>query len=245
MVRLDRDSYQQYVVPQDFQDKLDEIGGFNRYGGSNFVVRWAQGGQEECFYRAGGAWNVEGLPSFKGYRSLLVGGGTPSWMLMQWRPADHYGTPELWYLQGYDEETGLQTLGEFPYFGKYELLYNLRWTEKKGNELKFEAMPLNSYLLDTIVPIIMSAKEVSWEKTKSAMQDLKNKEDAEDISMIEDVMRSNAVPFKGNAVSYTKQGCRTNLIDKKIESMTKHWNSMMRRTNELGKGLSARSDAPR
>lgn len=237
--------YQQYMCPQEFQDRLTEIGGVNKYDEPNFVVRWAQGGEKECYYRSGGAWNVEGQPSFEGYRDLLVGGGTPSWMLMQWEDATVYGTPEMYYVQNLDLDTNMQDLGEYPYQGRYKMLYNLRWTERRGKDLYFEAMPLNAFLLETVVPIIQAAQDISWEKTKAVMQDIKDREDAADLSMIEDVMRSSAVPFKGNPVSYTKQGCRTNLIDKKVEAMTKMWNTMMRRASELGKGLSARENAPR
>jgi hypothetical protein len=137
----------------------------------------------------------------------------------------------------YDEESGLQTLGEYPYSGRYQMLYNLRWCEMKDGRMLFEAMPLNTFLLDTVVPIIVQAKDISWEKTRAAMLDLKEKEDQADINMIEDVMRSSALPFKGGAVSYQKQGCRTALVDKKIEAMTRNWNKMMTNARSLGRGL--------
>lgn len=237
-------AYQQYQCPQEFNDRLREIGGVNKYDQNNFLVRWAQGGEDECLYRGGGAWEVEGLPSFKGYRDLLLGGGTPSWMLLQWQDAVHFGTPESYYVMNFDQDTGLQDLGEFPYQGRYTLLYNLRWTERVGNKLVFEAMPLNSFLLETVVPIIMQAKDISWEKTRAALKDQQEKDDKADVSMIEDVMHSNAVPFHGNAVSYQKQGCRTSLIDKRIESMQRNWNKIMQNTSKLGKGLSAHNANP-
>jgi hypothetical protein len=106
----------------------------------------------------------------------------------------------------------------------------------------FEMMPLNTFLLDTVVPIITAAKDISWEKTKAVMQDLKEREDQADIDMIEDVMRSNSLAFKGNAVSYQKQGCRTALVDKKIEAMQRNWNKMMTTASRLGRGLSSHSN---
>lgn len=229
-------NYQTNLCPEEFQARLTEVGGVNRYDEPNFLLVWSQGGDKEATYRAGGSWEVEGLPSYKGYRDLLVGGGVPCWALLQWHDAIEYGTPEMYYVQNYDEDTGLQTLGEYPYQGRYQMLYNLRWTERVGNELKFEAMPLNSYLLDTIVPIILDARDISWEKTKAAMLDLKAREDAADAAMIEDVMRNNALPFRGSPVSYQKQGCRTALVDKKIEAMQKNWNKIMRNVSSLGGG---------
>jgi len=236
-----RDKYQHYVCPQDFQDRINEVGGFNRYDEPNFIVIWSQGGDERALYRAGGDWSIPGMPSYRGYRDLLVGGGTPSWALCQWHDAIEYGTPELYYVQNYDEETGLQTIGEYPYKGRYQLLYNLRWTERTSEGLKFEAMPLNSFLLDLVLPIIVASKDISWEKTKAALLDLKEKEDAADVAMIEDVMRASALPFKGAPVSYGKQGCRTSLVDQKIYQMQKYWNQMMTRANRLGRGLSVHS----
>jgi hypothetical protein len=143
----------------------------------------------------------------------------------------------MYYVQNYDQDSGLQTLGEYPYSGRYQMLYNLRWCEMQNGKMLFEAMPLNSYLLDTIIPIILQAREISWEKTKAVMLDLKEREDQADIDMIEDVMRTSALPFKGNAVSYQKQGCRTALVDKKIESMTRSWNQMMTNARAMGRGL--------
>lgn len=235
------DSYQLYRCPEWIEEKLEQVGGVNRFGDNNFIIRWAQGGQPECYYRAGGHWQHDG---YVGYRDLLVGGGTPSWMLMQWEAPEIYGTPEMYYMQNYDDETDLQDLGEYPYRGRYKLLYNLRWTEKRGNSMHFEAMPLNTYLLDTIVPIIMEAQDISWEKTRAVMQDIELREQVKDLDLIEDVMRTNALPFHGSPVSYGKQGCRTSLVDKKIEQMQRHWNKMMTNASILGKGLSSYSDDP-
>jgi len=238
-------SYKQYVCPEEFQERLNEVGGFNRYDEPNFILVWGQGGDDRGLYRAGGFWHSPDLPTHKGYRDLLLGGGTPSWSLLQWQDPREYGTPEMYYIQNFDEETGLQTLGEYPYSGRYRLLYNLRWMGKVGNEMKFEAMPLNSYLIDSIVPIIMAAKEISWEKTRAVLKDIKEREDSADIAKIEDVMRASAMPFKGNPVSYTKQGCRTALVDKKIEQMQRNWNFIQRNAQSLGgskgRGLMQRS----
>jgi hypothetical protein len=235
------DLYQLYRCPEWIEEKLREVGGVNRFGEDNFIIRWAQGGQPECCFRAGGHWQHDG---FVGYRDLLVGGGTPSWMLMVWEAPELYGTPEMYYMQNYDDETDLQDLGEYPYRGRYKLLYNLKWMEKRGNSMHIEAMPLNTYLLDTIVPIIMEAQDISWEKTKAVMQDIELREQAKDLDMIEDVMRSNALPFHGSPVSYSRQGCRTSLVDKKIEQMQRHMNKIMTNASILGKGLSSYEDDP-
>jgi hypothetical protein len=235
-------SYQQYICPEEFQQRLTDIGGVNKYDEPNFLLVWSQGGSPQSLYRAGGSWAGEDQVSYSGYRDLLVGGGVPCWALLQWHSPEEYGTPEIYYMQNFDEESGLQTLGEYPYHGRYQMLYNLRWSEMRSGKMLFEMMPLNTFLLDTVVPIILQAKDISWEKTKAVMDDLKEREDKADIAMIEDVMRNNAVPFKGNAVSYQKQGCRTALIDKKIEAMQRNWNKMMTTASKLGRGLSSHTN---
>jgi hypothetical protein len=230
-------SYQQYICPEEFQERLTDIGGVNRYDEPNFLLVWSQGGCPQATYRAGGTWAGEGQVSYTGYRDLLIGGGVPCWALMQWHNALEYGTPEIYYVQNYDVDSDLQTLGEYPYHGRYQMLYNLRWCEMRNGHMFFEMMPLNTFLLETVVPIITAAKDISWEQTKAAMRDLKEKEDKADINMIEDVMRSNSLAFKGNAVSYQRQGCRTSLVDKKIETMQRSWNKMMLNANRLGRGI--------
>lgn len=234
-------SYQKFECPQEFTDRLNEVGGVNRYDEPNFKIVWSQGGTPDAYYRAGGVWEVPGQPTRHGYRDLLLGGGTPSWCLLQWQDAIEYGTPEMYYMHNHDRDTGYQTLGEYPYFGRYRVLYNLRWQERTRTGLKFEAMPLNSYLIDTIVPIIMQAKEISWQKYKAVMADLKEREEKAYLGKIEDAMRASSLPFGGAPVSYNRQGCRTSLVDKKIEAMQRNWNKIATRAAGLagskGRGL--------
>jgi hypothetical protein len=237
------DKYQHYMCPQDFQDRLTEIGGVNRYDKPNFIVVWGQGGQEEGLYRAGGQWCVEGEPSFKGYRDLLVGGGVPAWCLLQWTDATIFGTPESFYVSMLDADTNLSDLGEYPYNGKYVLLYSMCWRDMSSGKMRIEAMPLNSFVLDTVVPIILEAREISWEKTKEALKGIKEKEDAADLNRIEDCMRDARVAFKG-PTSYARQGCHTHYIDKKVEQMTRNWNRMIANAKTLGRGLSSYTADP-
>lgn len=232
------DRYQHYSCPEEFQDRLTEIGGVNRYDKPNFIIRWGQGGEPECTYRSGGSWHVEGQPSYTGYRDLLVGGGAPCWMLMQWQDATVYGTPESYYVGNYDEETGMQDLGEYPYQGKYQLLYNLCWRDMSQGKMKIEPMPLNSFLIDTVVPIIMLAKDISDEKAMAVLRVQEEKNDQADLDQIEDAMRDSSLAFKG-PVSYARQGCRTSIIDKKVEDMTRYWNRMVTNAKTLGRGLSS------
>ena len=232
--------YRQYIVPEEFQERLNDVGGLNRYDEPNFLVVWGQGGDYRGLYRAGGAWEVEGIPSYIGYRWNLIGGGQSCWCLLQWHSPEEYGTPEFYYVQNWDENTGLQTLGEFPYSGRYQLLYSLNYVERRGDVLHTEIMPLNSYLLDTIIPVIKQAKSIGWEKTKAVMMEMKEREDQIEINRIEDVMRDKAVPFRYGKVSFNRQGCTTNEVDQKMVSMQKNWLQIQRRAKSFNKGISTR-----
>ena len=238
-----RDTYQLYECPHEFQDRLTEVGGRNKYDQPNFLAVWGQGGQPECLYRSGGHWHADTEESFKGYRDLLVGGGTPSWLLMQWEDATTYGTPESYYVSTHDDETGMQDLGEYPYAGRYRMLYNMCWRDMSSGKMKIEAMPLNSFILETVVPIIMEARDISWAKTQAALKGIKEKEDESDLNMVEDAMRDASVAFKG-PTSYARQGCRTHFLDKKVEEMSRNWNRMVTNAKALGRGLSSHSVDP-
>jgi hypothetical protein len=104
-----------------------------------------------------------------------------------------------------------------------------------------EAMPLNSFVLDEVVPIIMEAKDISYEQTIEAMKALKEQEDKADLNMVEDAMRDARMAFKG-PVSYARQGCRTSIIDRKVEQMQRHLNTMSAKVQMLGRGLSSQPE---
>ena len=241
--------YRDYIAPEEFQDRLTQVGGLNKYDEPNFIIFWGastsacQAGDQKAVYRAGGSWEVDDIPSYLGYRWNLLGGGQNCWCLAQWHPPIEYGTPEQYYVMNYDAESDLQTLGEFPYSGRYQLLYSLRYVERRGSQLHTEIMPLNAYLLDTVVPIILQARSIGWEKTKAAMEEMQAKEDARETNKIEDIMRDKALPYRYSKVSFNRQGCRTDVIDKKIESMTRNWNQIINNVKSFTKGMQARTQS--
>src|ERR1700734_3111728 len=100
------------LAPDDFQERLTYLGGVQKYDSPNFKIGWAQ---YETF-RAGGVWSVD-EKYYLGYRDLLSGSGEPCWTLFQYHAPEEYGSPESYYVQNYDETTGLQLLGEYPYSG--------------------------------------------------------------------------------------------------------------------------------
>lgn len=226
------------LPPSEFQEYLTYIGGVNRYDEPNFRVWWNQYGHGDGSFVAGGAWSVD-EQYFVGYRRLLKGSGEPCYCLGQWNPPEAYGTPERWYLDNYDEATGLSVLGEFPYCGAVELLYNLRFHEMVNGKIEFFTLPLSTHTFDLIVPVIIAAKSVSLEKRRAAYLDAKQKEEDAKLSEIERHLREKDLPFK-NAVSYSRQGVRSTLVDQKMLQMQRTWGEVAKSAQSLRRGLQTR-----
>jgi hypothetical protein len=223
---------QRNTCPPEFQERVTQAGGVNRYGEPNFKIVWS----ETETMRAGGEWSHDG---FIGYRDVPKYRGPGCWVILQWNAPELYGTPESYYVQNYDESSGLQTLGEFPYRGRYEILYALVHKERKGNELIIERMPLNNFLLTTVLPIVMNSRGVSYERKKLAHEELKAKQDEAELNQIEAARRDAAMAFGGNAFS-SRTGCRTPLLDKKIKQIENRMAYAMAQMKSAGKGLSVR-----
>lgn len=223
------------ICPENYAERLRFIGGENRYGDPNFKLVWAQ---YETFI-AGGIWSVD-EQYYKGYRRLLLGSGEPCWTLLQWHDAIEYGTPESYYVQHYDNESGLQLLGEYPYSGRYEVLFNLRWHEFENGRLSLHTMPLSMTTIERVMPIVLMARGISWMKTKAAAEELRRREEDEKTRMIERHLQDNAPAFGGSSVSFIRQGVRSTEIDRRMIEMRNAWNRLARAAAELPKGMSTR-----
>jgi len=216
------------------QDKITRAGGLNRYGKPNFLLVWGPSWKD----RRGGTWNANGK-YFRGYKEV-VEEKRPTWILKQWYAPEEFGTPEMWYLTNIEPESGLQLLGEFPYRGMYMTLQTLCWARLVNGELKVEYMPLNSEIVDMLVPLAIEAKKASFTRRKIAAEALAAKEEKDLESEIE-ARRNNArLAFRG-PVSFSRQGCRTSLVDKKAHELNQMWNVISanaRRVMQRGMGIS-------
>lgn len=176
-------------LPPDFERRLAEAGGKNRYGGPNFRLGWSR---DEKF-RAGGVWPLD---KYAGYRSVHTVTCTPHppsvgyWMLMQWKPPEFYGGEPLYDFLHRDEETGLNTLGPYPHRGRYEIVARLNWTYMDEGRMTIEPWPINSIILRRLIPMVkMLMGESAAQKKKRNQMDTaraeKRKRDAVDAVMNE------------------------------------------------------------
>lgn len=230
---MSHDHIERNVCPDEFAERLAEAGGLNRYDEPNFRMVW---GQTETF-RAGGIWSVEGQPFFRGYRDLLIGFGDPCWSLQQWQPPEKYGTPESYYVENYDEESGLQNLGEYPYNGRYETVLPLIYKYMHNGRLVVERMPLNSLLIDLIVPIIREAEDISFAKRKLIMEERRAAHDKQQVARIESRL-ADAYPAFGSAPRSAGRLACNSVVQKKSEEIERHWKNAVAVLKSRGKGLS-------
>jgi hypothetical protein len=217
------------VCPPEFQERLTQAGGTNRYNQPLYKLVWGQAHT----IRAGGYWAEEG---FTGYQDVhLI--DTPSWLLLEYHPPEEYGSPTSWYIDNYDEATGLLTQGEFPHQGRYEILWNLSHKELIGGVLKVQAFPLCRLLLDTILPLVLAAKNVSHERKAAAVRAHKEREEAIRLQQITDARMDARLAFGGNHF-VGKYGSQTNLIEQKMKIMERGMQVALAQLSRWGKGMS-------
>lgn len=217
--------------PPDYQERIANAGGFNRYGEPNYKIVWG----EAHTTRAGGYWEQEGIT---GYRDVHLN-DTPCWILLQWHDPIEYGSPTLHYMDNYDEATGLQTLGEFPYRGAYQVLFILRDTTVENGKLVIDAMPLNSMLIDVIIPLMTLGKTISYERRARAIKERRAIEEEEQLRVITDARLDAQLAF-GGASFRGRFGGNSDIIAKKEEALRKGMVQAYRMMKHLGMGVSVR-----
>ena len=152
--------------PESYQARVTRAGGLNRYGRPNFMLAWSQSATE----RAGGVWPHD---HYAGYREVYVANGSPYppkkgyWMLMEWTPPEQYNGEANYFFLHRDETTGLCTLGPYPHRGRYVIAAKLIWTMMDNGKMDIEAWPLNSAVIDFIIPVVMEAKKCSISRRRA------------------------------------------------------------------------------
>jgi hypothetical protein len=216
--------------PPHFQDRLTRAGGLNRYGEPNFKIVWGQTWQ----VRRGGTWN-DGVNYFQGYRDE-VEDKRPCWVLKQWNAPELYGSPSVWFIQNRDD-AGFQLLGDFPWKGQYETVQPFVWSGLVNGRMVVEAMPLNAMMVDMVIPIAIQCRSVALWRQKLAFEEMEARKDKATTQKVEDARYGAQMAFTG-PVSFGRQGCRTSLVDKKMDAISKNWKRAMADFKRMGLGIS-------
>jgi hypothetical protein len=200
------------ICPEEFQQAITERFGANRFGTPNFRVAW---GETETMRVAG----------LHGYEDRLLCGNIACWNLMQWIGPEEFGSPELFNLVNRDPDTGLCILGEYPYEGMYDVLQPLMSKEFRNGRLVIDAFPLSYQIIDVILPLVELSKELTAEKIAAANAIIEARDNQAIVDEITDRMMDE-MPTRLGPVSYSKHGCRTAAITKKMDEISRVWNRM-------------------
>jgi len=197
------------VCPPEFQEQIDALFGSNRFGGSMFRLAW---GQTEVIQVAG----------LRSYEDRLMCHNVPCWNILRWRSPEAFGTPEVYYLINQDTESGLCALGEYPWEGRYEILQPLVNREVRDGRMIVDAFPLDARIMDVIIPLMVEAQKATYWEARAAQQAMEAAEEKATVNRIADRLMNDLPSFYG-PVSYSQQGCRTALIDRKMAEISKVW----------------------
>lgn len=230
-------SFERNFVPQEYQDRLNEVGGLNCYGEPNFLIAWSQ----SHTFRAGARWPSD---HYVGYREVFTATGSPSrkisgyWMILEWIPP--HVSKYTWEYLNRDEETGLQNLGPWNPSGTYRVALKLQTQEVKSGVLTLTPIQLDSYVLDNMMPLILQAKAMNKEKRMElAKQDRARAEEKQDRK-IEAMVRDAKVAFKG-PVSYRGQKRTASSVQQREILIEQQWNQWLKNHATIRRGFSQNS----
>lgn len=172
--------------PAWFQDRLAQVGGMNPHGEPRFKLVW---GESETM-RDGGYFVKDG---FQGYRDVPSIGGEACWVLMMWEPASTFGGTYRWYKDHTDEYSGLVTLGQYPFKGRYRVVKKLIHREFIGGQLVTVRMEPTHFILDVMVPLVIGWNKLSNANRLSIIKDEMAREEAEQDRIMADSLHDKRI----------------------------------------------------
>jgi len=206
--------FEKLKAPPEYQAHVTAIGGLNRFGQPNFKIAWGQ--TETEFVRGIGA------DGRSGQHIVFKHQGIPAWFIECWKPPECFGTPELWYAMSWDPASSTHTLGEYPWRGLYlPAPFNLYVKKVLGGGIRYgepdenghrpiieeparmiiDAMPLNHYIIDLVVPNLMKEIDVTYEQKRVALMNRKLAESAAARAKAYDAYINAAPAWDGKASS--------------------------------------------
>jgi hypothetical protein len=224
--------YERRLCPPEYNARLREIGGVNRFGENNWRLIWGEtateivggrwriptGKTEMTIGRNGQLVNVPVCSEVDEYREVLKYGDA-TWVLERWFPPEEYGSEERYYRENADPSgSGLCLLGPYPDQGYYESCYKL--TDGESN-----LMQLNDYVLDSLVALILKTYETTeWERRAAREAERLAADKAEHqrkIDMyVDKQLESDPISYEGQT-SKTARKDRVRISDKPLKDMPK------------------------
>lgn len=94
--------------------------------------------------------------------------------------------PASYYEENRCPKTGLQLLGEYPYHGSYQIALPLvaKWFE--GGKLRVHAYPLDSEIVEMMIPLIQASMLVTAEAKMRYLKEVEERNEADIDRQIQD-----------------------------------------------------------
>ena len=213
--------------------------GKNEFGDPHFKIVWGQ----SQFIKQGNLWRDKHGNERPGYRMRYQCHAMPCWVIMRWKSPVTYGSPDSYYANTWmaaksqmendpehphDSPDGFYILAEYPWRGRYEIVQPLISKEFIDNELKITHFPLSHYLIDTIIPMLLAFQQLSEEEKAASREFAKQEEHKKEVAKIEEILTEN-LPRWWGPVSYGAQGCRTSVLDRKMQQIQQVWDRLSKR----------------
>lgn len=195
--------YERLTCPPEFQQLLTDIFGVNDFGDPLYRIVW---GQTETLRVS----KPEG-----GYKDQTVGGGLAAWLLQRWTSPAKWGSPAVFRMINVDPGNPTQLLFPYPEYGRYETVKNL------GNR------PLEYEIIHSTVPFLETISRLTDQEIQAYKDRQKELENKRDVEMIADRLMD-SLPTRYGPTSYSRGGCRTALLDRKMHDIQTVWNKVNR-----------------
>jgi len=203
--------------PAEFQNRLTRRCGKNPFGDPLFKIVW---GASE-FIRMGNIWRDKRGTERRGFKERYLCHGMPCWNIVRWRSAKEYGSQEHWYSETWDSVSKLNFLGEYPWRGRYEVVQPLMHREFVDGKMIIKHMPLSHLFIDELIPLLLQIDTMSKWQRKAAEEMCRIYEARRKQKEVDEVAEKMAenIPAWYGPVSFSGQGCRTSLLDRKINQI--------------------------
>lgn len=192
---------ERYVeTPEWIQEMLTSIFGVNDFGDPLYRIIWGMTPIRRVSKPEGG------------YEDRSC--NTPAWLLQRWMSPAKWGSPQLFDLINKDPANN-QLLFPYPEFGTYEVLKNL------GDKA------LDYEIIRSTVPFLQATSKLTNAQIRAYKDRQKAADERDDLNMITDRLMD-ALPTRYGPVSYGRGGCRTSVLDKKMEQIQSVWDRVSR-----------------
>ena len=139
---------------------------------------------------------------------------TPEWLLQRKMSPAKWGSPALFRLINKDPANN-QLLFPYPEYGFWEIIKSL------GDK------PIDYEIMHSTIPFLEATSHLTNAQIRAYKDRQKAAEEKADVDMVADRLYD-ALPSRYGPVSYGRGGCRTSVLDKRMEQISRIWDQFSR-----------------